>query len=428
MSTKRQNRPSQSRVRSAPETVSRQALAPFAATLAAQATATTRPKQGLEESPPEAPRSVRDHRPDAAVAAEVLEITTFGCGALAEAEPHGLGLTYWVDAPEDGPSTRLNVRFVGRRLHVGGALGEGDTFAVDASVDPVLPGTGRIAVTAHALDLVPGEWQASATASFGDPPGPVRRLPRGSATGTTVFAPVVRVRAPGVRLGAWPAMVALGALGALVGVSTQASLASRTGLPAMMLLAISVAACLLGVIGAKVYYLLTHREEKRSLLTVGMSLQGFVLAAITTVVAGSIIAGLPLGEVLDVTAPGLLFGAAIGRLGCFFGGCCAGRPTASRWGLWSSNRSAGIRRIPVQLMDSAAAAALGVLALVVVASAGPSTTAGVFLTTIAAYVFARQLLFPLRDLPRRTAHGRVVMLVLTGAVVLAEVALATLVR
>ncbi|MBI1379292.1 MAG: diacylglyceryl transferase [Frankiales bacterium] len=425
MSTKRQGHASQSRVRPQPETVSQRALAPFAATLAAQATTTSPPRTGLQESASRVEPAVRDPRPAAAVAAEVLQITTFGCGALAEAEPHGLGLTYWVDAPEDGPSTQLNVRFIGRRVHPAGTPGADDTFVVDASVDPVLPGVGRIAVTAHALDLVPGEWQVTATASFGVAPGPVRRLPRGSAVGTTVFAPVVRVRAPGVRLGAWPAMVALGAL---VGVSTQAFLASHNGLPAARLLAISVAACLLGVIGAKVYYLLTHREEKRSLLTVGMSLQGFVLAAITTVVVGSIIGGLPLGEVLDVTAPGLLFGAAIGRLGCFFGGCCAGRPTASRWGLWSSNRSVGIRRIPVQLMDSAVAGTLGMAALVLIVIAGPSTSAGVFLTMIAAYMFGRQLLFPLRDLPRRTAHGRVVMLALTGAVVLAEVTLAGLVR
>lgn len=425
MSTKRQKHASPARVRSDPETVSQRAFAPFAATLAAQATATAPPKQGVEESPPQAAHLARDPRPEAAVTAEVLQITAFGCGALAEAEPHGLGLTYWADAPEDGPSTQLNVRFVGRRLHPDGGPGANDTFIVDAAVDPVLPGVGRIAVTAHALDLVPGEWQVSATASFGVAPGPVQRLPRGAAVGTTVFAPVVRVRAPGVRLGAWPAMVALGAL---VGVSTQAFLASGTGLPAMRLLAISVAACLLGVIGAKLYYLLTHREEKRSLLTVGMSLQGFVLAAITTVVVGSILGGLPLGQVLDVTAPGLLLGAAIGRLGCFFGGCCAGRPTASRWGLWSSNRSVGIRRIPVQLMDSAIAGILGLLAFVLVITAGPSTTAGVFLTTIAAYMFARQLLFPLRDLPRRTAHGRVVMLVLTGAVVLAGTTLEAFVR
>jgi len=52
---------------------------------------------------------------------------------------------------------------------------------------------------------------------------------------------------------------------------------------------------------------------------------------------------------------------AIGRLGCLLGGCCVGRPTTSRWAVWSSDRRVGTLRIPVQLMESAMA---GVLALV----------------------------------------------------------------
>ena len=35
-----------------------------------------------------------------------------------------------------------------------------------------------------------------------------------------------------------------------------------------------------------------------------------------------------------VTAPGLLVAMAVGRVGCFFAGCCGGPPTASRWGVW----------------------------------------------------------------------------------------------
>jgi len=56
-------------------------------------------------------------------------------------------------------------------------------------------------------------------------------------------------------------------------------------------------------------------------------------------------------------------GMAIGRPGCFFAGCCSGRPTVSRWGLWSSDRRIGIRRIPIQLIEAAAALLIGVTAL-----------------------------------------------------------------
>lgn len=162
--------------------------------------------------------------------------------------------------------------------------------------------------------------------------GLTRSVPAGSRYpehrgGATAYAPVLQVRAPGVRLGAWPSMVAVGAL---VGLAVQAQVAAALGLPVLTLLVLSLVACLIGVVGAKVYYLATHRKEKPGLLMVGMSLQGFVLAALGTVALGSVTLALPLGAALDASAPGLLFGAAIGRIGCFVGGCCAGRPTASR--------------------------------------------------------------------------------------------------
>jgi prolipoprotein diacylglyceryltransferase len=67
----------------------------------------------------------------------------------------------------------------------------------------------------------------------------------------------------------------------------------------------------------------------------------------------------PAGVFLDVTAPGLLFAMAVGRVGCFFAGCCGGPPTASCWGVWSSDQHVGARRIPTQLLESVLAFSLG---------------------------------------------------------------------
>jgi phosphatidylglycerol:prolipoprotein diacylglycerol transferase len=94
-----------------------------------------------------------------------------------------------------------------------------------------------------------------------------------------------------------------------------------------------------------------------------MCIQGFGLGAIGTLVIGAWATGMPAGPLLDVTAPGLLVGMTIGRFGCFFGGCCAGRPTASRWGLWSSDRRLGVRRVPTQLLESTVALVVGLAAL-----------------------------------------------------------------
>lgn len=301
---------------------------------------------------------------------------------------------------------------------------------MQSTIHQVIPGSGRIALTARVLDLAPGEWQVSATPisstpgqdrAVSAPHDQPRTLPRGFATGTTTFAPVARVRAPGVRLGAWPAFVGVGSVVALI---TEALLAGHHKLPTLTLLAISFVASLLGIVGAKLYYLAGHREEKNTLLLSGMSIQGFALVAIATVLFGSLILGIPLGRMLDVTAPGLLFGMSIGRPGCFFGGCCAGIPTASRWGVWSSDRSVGVRRIPVQLIESAATGTVAVAAMLAVLLTYPATGGLIFVAAIAANTFIRQLLFPMREIQRATAHGRALTMAVTALVIATALAVA----
>jgi len=238
-----------------------------------------------------------------------------------------------------------------------------------------------------------------------------------------VFAPVVRVRAPGARLGVWPALVGLGAA---VGLTVQALLAAHAHLPVTRLLLVSLVACLVGLVGAKLYYLTGHylRGRRPSLLTAGMCIQGFVLGAIAALVVGARAAGVPVGALLDVTAPGLLFGMTIGRFGCFLGGCCAGRPTASQWGMWSSDRRLGMRRVPTQLLEAAVALLVGLAALLAVWATTPQPAGVVFIGAIAAYTLGRQLLFPLRATPRHTAHGRTLTMALAGLVVAVDIAVA----
>lgn len=347
-----------------------------------------------------------------------LEVTSVSCSPLEGLDPQGLGLTYWFEAPGEGGPFVATVDFTGRRLGVEGQRGPGDAFTARALVDPVLAGSGRIAVTARVTDIAPGEWEVSASAALSG--GPSRaRLPEATGRGATAFAPVVRVQAPGVRLGAWPFMVALGAG---LGLALQAFLAVRRDEPAVRLFLLTLLACVIGTAGAKVYYVVTHREEKAGLRAVGMSVQGFVLGCIGTLVLGSLATGISVGTTLDLSAPGLLLGMTVGRIGCFLGGCCAGKPTASRWGLWSSDRRLGLRRIPVQLMESTMAGAVLLATLLVVLRVSLPADGLAFVGGIAAYVFGRQVLFPLRDLPRKTRHGRLVTMVVAGAVLLGDVA------
>jgi len=362
-----------------------------------------------------------------------LQLARVGCDALADAEPQALGVTHWFDAAPHGEPYPATVRFVGHRLGLQRKPGPRESFIVSETVERVVPGSGRVAVTARIFDIVPGEWAVSACLITQGHPGPRGRRsgrppsgPRVSASGATGYGPVIRARAPGVHLGAWPALVSVGAAIAL---AVQSRLAARAHLPVTVTLSVSLVASVVGLLGARIYYLAEQGERPlrpRALLTAGMCIQGFVLAAMATATVGVLVAGVPVGRFLDATAPGLLLAMAVGRLGCFFGGCCAGRPTASRWALWSSDRRVGARRIPTQLLESALALALGVAASLAVLTGGVQPAGTVFVGAIAAYTLGRQLLFPLRDLARKTSHGRTLTAAVAGAVLLADVALAVL--
>lgn len=357
-----------------------------------------------------------------------MDVATFGCEAVADVEPQALGLTYWFDAADEGEPYTVKIGFAGRRIGVKRKPGPRDSFRVVESIEDVPPGTGRVAVTTRVFDIAPGEWNVTAspvaeTYPGGKARGPGSRrtsnLPKASSSGATAFGPVMRVRAPGARIGVWPALVGVGVVVALM---TQRLLASRVDLPATRILLVSLVASLVGLAGAKLYYLVEHRGEDHGVLTSGMCIQGFVLGAIGAIVVGAQIAGMSIGLVLDVTAPGLLFGMTIGRYGCFFGGCCAGRPTGSRWGLWSSDRRLGVRRIPTQLFESTLALVIGVIAFLIVWNATPRPAGVVFVGTMAAYTLGRQVLFPLRDLPRKPGHGLILVSGIAAVILAIDIA------
>jgi len=347
-----------------------------------------------------------------AAAGGPLQAIEFTCAPLEKAQPRSLAVTYTFDAANDGEPYPVHLLLEGHRVpEPEPTPGTVDTFTSSACITAVHPGSGRVSLTTRVKNIPAGTWEVTARPdpSHDDDPR-TRSLPVGSATACTGFEPAMRSKAPGVRIGAWPTMVALGAV---AGVTLQLTLAHRAGLDVTAVLVVSLLACVLGVVGAKVYANLTEPRTHRNILTAGMCIQGFVLTAIATIVLGARTAGIPLGELLDLTTPGLLTGMAIGRIGCLLGGCCAGRPTASRWGIWASDRSLGTRRLPVQPAESAMAALLAVVTLTVLLTVDTPGRGGVFLAGLAAYTLGRQLLFPLRSIERRTSFGRPVVAVLT---------------
>lgn len=61
----------------------------------------------------------------------------------------------------------------------------------------------------------------------------------------------------------------------------------------------------------------------------GWAVDGFLVVAPLAAVLPLLTFNLPVGAFLDAAVPGLFFGVAIGRVGCFLTGCCAGRISSS---------------------------------------------------------------------------------------------------
>jgi len=219
---------------------------------------------------------------------------------------------------------------------------------------------------------------------------------------------------PGRIPGIWGAMVTLGMAVAL---ALQALVISGDHLAVGPWWTVSLVAIAVGIAGAKVWFIVLHRREHR---IEGWCIQGFIASAPLAAAILLVVLHVSAGVFLDATAPGLLVALAVGRLGCFFAGCCGGPPTASRWGVWSSDQRVGARRIPTQLLESVLALSLGLLVLLAVLGHGPA--GGAFLVAgLAAYTLGRQGLLRLRAEPRKTRLGGLVTAALAALVLVAAV-------
>lgn len=95
-----------------------------------------------------------------------------------------------------------------------------------------------------------------------------------------------------------------------------------------------------GVVGARVFYVIhyfdTFRGDLLSVFAIwdgGLELFGGILAAITVIVLYMRYHKLPIRQYLDILAIGLMFALACGRIGCFFSGCCFGKPSDLPWAI-----------------------------------------------------------------------------------------------
>jgi phosphatidylglycerol:prolipoprotein diacylglycerol transferase len=126
----------------------------------------------------------------------------------------------------------------------------------------------------------------------------------------------------------------------LLGLQLAIVRARKRELDATRVMDLGIYIIISALVGAKLLLLVTDFQTFRSnpaeLLTLarsgGVFYGGLILAVAVALVYIRRV-GLPLWTTCDVFAPGIALGHVVGRFGCFFAGCCWGKPTTLPWGI-----------------------------------------------------------------------------------------------
>ena len=133
----------------------------------------------------------------------------------------------------------------------------------------------------------------------------------------------------------------------LLGLQFALRRARARGLDANRVMDLGIWIIISALIGAKLLLLVvefdTFRQNPRELLTLlrsGGVFYGGLIAAVGVALWYLTRHRLPVWSVTDAFAPGIALGHVIGRLGCFFAGCCFGRITDVPWAVTFRNEYA----------------------------------------------------------------------------------------
>jgi len=164
----------------------------------------------------------------------------------------------------------------------------------------------------------------------------------------------------GFHLYTYGVMVALGVLAGVLFVRREAR---REGFDPERVTDLIFWTLLVGLICSRLVFVLLHWTEYRAeplralkFWEGGLVFYGGIVPGILLGIALMRRWGFPLWRTLDLAAPALALGHAIGRLGCFSAGCCYGKPTRLPWGVtFGDPRSLaplGVKLHPTQLYSS----------------------------------------------------------------------------
>lgn len=123
--------------------------------------------------------------------------------------------------------------------------------------------------------------------------------------------------------------------------------AKKVGIAGNVVMDLTIWLLISGLAGARATYVLFHLNEfsghwidvispiqsDGTIGIAGLVVLGGVLAGIPAAWFFLRRRGIPFLKMIDILAPSLALGIAIGRIGCFLNGCCFGNPTDLSWGV-----------------------------------------------------------------------------------------------
>lgn len=150
-------------------------------------------------------------------------------------------------------------------------------------------------------------------------------------------------------LGSWPVYTygILLAAAYLLGLQLAVWRARKRGVDPNRVMDLGIWIIIAALVGAKALLIVVDWDHYRSnpgdvfslVRSAGVFYGGLVVATIT----GFLLIRryrLPVWTTADLYAPGIALGHVIGRMGCFFAGCCWGKPTDAPWAITFTNPAA----------------------------------------------------------------------------------------
>ena len=153
------------------------------------------------------------------------------------------------------------------------------------------------------------------------------------------------------------------ALGALLGITLISLEAKKEGYDQQQILDLTFYLLISAIIGSRIFYIvlnlkyyLRHPLEIVMIWRGGLVFYGGFIFAFATCFLYLRKHHLPFLKTCDLLVPGLAIGEAIGRIGCFFAGCCYGKPTDLPWAITFTHPHSlaklGVALHPTQLYSS----------------------------------------------------------------------------